>query len=236
MLRSNKSRRPSLPVARLHELSGRVHVVAVAAVVTCVLLAGCGGDAGSAGASAAGPSTPAGSDDLDRVVSIEGSRGLYVRCTGSGSPTVDHGGRRRRHEQFVRVCRAEHREGDAYVRLRPGQPRSERSRSRPAGSATELVGDLEPAARCRADPRAIRSRGDLRRWVHHGGLRRRPSKAGRGHGLRRHRRVHSGIRLARSSRRRIRATPITSNVVTTCRWRRTRGQPADRSVTSLWRS
>ena len=88
MLRSNMSRRPSLPVARLHELSGRVHAVAVAAVVTCVLLAGCGGDAGSAGASAAGPSTPAGSEDLDRVVSIEGNRGLYVRCTGSGSPTV----------------------------------------------------------------------------------------------------------------------------------------------------
>ncbi len=25
---------------------------------------------------------------LDRVVEIEGKRGLYVRCTGSGSPTV----------------------------------------------------------------------------------------------------------------------------------------------------
>jgi alpha/beta hydrolase fold len=88
VLRSNTSRRPSLAVAQLHELSGKVHAVAVAAVVTCALLAGCGGDAGSAGASAAGPSTPPGSEDLDRVVSIEGSRGLYVRCTGSGSPTV----------------------------------------------------------------------------------------------------------------------------------------------------
>jgi hypothetical protein len=25
---------------------------------------------------------------LDRVVKIDGDRGLYVRCTGSGSPTV----------------------------------------------------------------------------------------------------------------------------------------------------
>ena len=66
-----------------------------AAAVLCLITSGCG-DAGSAGASAAGgagasadrPSTPAASEGLDRVVSIEGNRGLYVRCTGSGSPTV----------------------------------------------------------------------------------------------------------------------------------------------------
>jgi alpha/beta hydrolase fold len=68
----------------------------MAAASLCLITTGCGADAGSAGASAAGSagalademSTPAASDDLDRVVSIEGNRGLYVRCTGSGSPTV----------------------------------------------------------------------------------------------------------------------------------------------------
>ena len=69
-------------------MSRRAYAVAVAVVATCVLLAGCGGDPGSGGASADGPSTPPGSEDLDRVVSIEGNRGLYIRCTGSGSPTV----------------------------------------------------------------------------------------------------------------------------------------------------
>jgi pimeloyl-ACP methyl ester carboxylesterase len=32
--------------------------------------------------------TPSPSDELDRVVGVEGDRGLYVRCTGRGSPTV----------------------------------------------------------------------------------------------------------------------------------------------------
>jgi hypothetical protein len=84
----NLARQPSLAVGRLQQVSRRAYAVAVAAVVTCVLLAGCGGDPGSGGASADGPSTPPGSEDLDRVVSIEGNRGLYIRCTGSGSPTV----------------------------------------------------------------------------------------------------------------------------------------------------
>lgn len=40
-----------------------------------------GDDAGSTDKS----KTP---EKLDRVVKIDGDRGLYVRCTGSGSPTV----------------------------------------------------------------------------------------------------------------------------------------------------
>jgi pimeloyl-ACP methyl ester carboxylesterase len=88
MFLRNGARQPSLAVARLQEVSRKASSVAVAAVATCALLAGCGGEAVSAGASADGSPTPAGSEDLDRVVSIEGNRGLYVRCTGSGSPTV----------------------------------------------------------------------------------------------------------------------------------------------------
>jgi len=113
MLRSKKARRLSLGVtesvrlqagwrsaphaaARGTRLRHSLATLGVAAAALCLITSGCGGDAGSAGASAAGsagasaggPSTPAGSEGLDRVVSIEGNRRLYVRCTGSGSPTV----------------------------------------------------------------------------------------------------------------------------------------------------
>jgi pimeloyl-ACP methyl ester carboxylesterase len=54
-----------------------------------LVLTGCGGWASSADTSSSGSSTPAVSEaDINRVVSIDGTRGLYVRCTGSGSPTV----------------------------------------------------------------------------------------------------------------------------------------------------
>jgi pimeloyl-ACP methyl ester carboxylesterase len=49
-----------------------------------VLAAGCG-DGKDAPSSA---SEPSGSNNLDRVVKIDGDRGLYIRCTGAGSPTV----------------------------------------------------------------------------------------------------------------------------------------------------
>ena len=54
-----------------------------------LLLTGCGGEASTADSSSSRSSTRAApDDDLDRVVRIDGKRGLYVRCTGSGSPTV----------------------------------------------------------------------------------------------------------------------------------------------------
>ena len=113
MLRSNLFRRPSVAATSKARIQagwrpapnaasrGTRHrhglaTLSAAAAALCLIMSGCGGDAGSAGASAAGsagasaegPSTPAAAEDLDRVVSIEGNRGLYVRCTGSGSPTV----------------------------------------------------------------------------------------------------------------------------------------------------
>ena len=65
---------------------------AVAAVVA--LVAGCGDDDDSSGSPEQGTApnqattTPSASKQLDRVVKIDGDRGLYVRCTGTGSPTV----------------------------------------------------------------------------------------------------------------------------------------------------
>jgi pimeloyl-ACP methyl ester carboxylesterase len=54
-------------------------------LVLAVALGGCGGDDNDDASSAAKPPQSKG---LDRVVKIDGDRGLYVRCTGSRSPTV----------------------------------------------------------------------------------------------------------------------------------------------------
>ena len=64
--------------------------VTLIAVGACgLLLTGCSGGASGADTSSSGSSTRAApEEDLDRVVGIDGKRGLYVRCTGSGSPTV----------------------------------------------------------------------------------------------------------------------------------------------------
>ena len=69
-------------------------LVLVALAVPLIALAGCGDDeddsSGSREGSAASSSetTPSASDRLDGVVKVDGDRGLYVRCSGSGSPTV----------------------------------------------------------------------------------------------------------------------------------------------------
>ena len=53
-----------------------------------LLLAGCGRDESTDTSSSVSSSRARPGQDLDRVVGIDGERGLYVRCTGSGSPTV----------------------------------------------------------------------------------------------------------------------------------------------------
>ena len=58
-----------------------------------VFAAGCGGgdddpSSGEAETTANTSSTSAASGELDRVVKVEGDRGMYIRCTGNGSPTV----------------------------------------------------------------------------------------------------------------------------------------------------
>src|SRR5829696_5309211 len=65
------------------------------AYVACsaVFAGGCGGgdddpSSGEAGTAANTSSTSAASGELDRVVKVEGDRGLYMRCTGDGSPPV----------------------------------------------------------------------------------------------------------------------------------------------------
>ena len=64
-------------------------VTLIAAAACGLLLTGCGDGASSADTSSSRASTRAApEEDLDRVVSVDGKRGLYVKCTGKGSPTV----------------------------------------------------------------------------------------------------------------------------------------------------
>ncbi|MBA3327222.1 MAG: alpha/beta hydrolase [Solirubrobacterales bacterium] len=58
----------------------------VLVALLAILIAACGGDDESS--TAASTATLPASADIDRVVPIGGGRGLYLRCTGSGSPTV----------------------------------------------------------------------------------------------------------------------------------------------------
>ncbi len=64
---------------------------AVLASSAALALAGCGGGENPSqseeGASTTS-ATPRQAQNLDRVVEIDGDRGLYVRCSGTGSPTV----------------------------------------------------------------------------------------------------------------------------------------------------
>ena len=106
-------------------------------------LTGCGGEASSADTSSSRTSALAAPEkDLDRVVSIDGKRGLYVRCTGSGSPTVVMEG-------------GDEDTGDSYAFAQPSisevartcvYDRANLGRSDPVDGPrglTELVGDFE---------------------------------------------------------------------------------------------
>jgi pimeloyl-ACP methyl ester carboxylesterase len=90
-------------------------------------------------------------DELDRVVKIEQDRGLYVRCTGTGSPTVVMEG-------------GDDDTSDAYAFAEPAVSKVTRAcvydranlgRSDPAPGPrglTELVGDLEALLRAAEIP------------------------------------------------------------------------------------
>ena len=68
----------------------RVFLV-LATLALAVVLSGCGGgdDAGTAQTAGTVQTTTTSSDAaIDRVVNVDGERGLYLRCSGTGSPTV----------------------------------------------------------------------------------------------------------------------------------------------------
>jgi pimeloyl-ACP methyl ester carboxylesterase len=116
---------------------------AVAAALTVAALSACGSEDPAPSASVESPELSAStSADLDGVVQIDGERGLYVRCTGRGSPTVileagddddvaSYGFAERAVSEVTRTC--------VYDRANLGQSDPDRG---PRGLA-ELVGDLE---------------------------------------------------------------------------------------------
>ncbi|MEO6472174.1 MAG: hypothetical protein ABIR57_09590, partial [Aeromicrobium sp.] len=59
------------------------HSSAAWLLATAVIASACGSNGGNAGSTEKAKPTK-----LDRVVKVDGNRGLYLRCTGSGSPTV----------------------------------------------------------------------------------------------------------------------------------------------------
>ena len=111
------------------------------ALVVCAawLAGGCGGDPGSAESTAAGP-RPA--SQPDGVVKIDGDRGLYVRCSGGGSPTVVmEGGDGDTSDSYAFAEAAVSKVTRACVYDRAGLGQSDPP-SGPRG-LPELVGDLE---------------------------------------------------------------------------------------------
>ncbi len=77
----------------MHVSTRRLLPVLVAALAAGGLVVGCGDDDDDAlsretRTTPSSATRPSASEELDRVVKVDGDRGLYVRCTGSGSPTV----------------------------------------------------------------------------------------------------------------------------------------------------
>jgi pimeloyl-ACP methyl ester carboxylesterase len=120
--------RPAVAAATLAVLAG--------AVMAC-------GDDGEAARTA--------SAELDRVVPIGGDRGLYVRCTGTGSPTVVmEGGDQDTSDSYAFAEPAVSKITRACVYDRANLGRSDPAPG-PRGLA-ELVGDLERLLRAGAIP------------------------------------------------------------------------------------
>ena len=115
-------------------------------------------------------SAPAAGADVDGLVDVGGGRRIFVRCTGTGSPTVIlEGGDEDTSSSYsyaeadlaavTRTC--------VYDRANLGASDADPG---PRGLA-ELVADFEGVIEGRRHPRTIRPGGHLRGWLHLGGLR-----------------------------------------------------------------
>ena len=155
--RLDRRRGPLSPAMR-----ARTTTAALAALL--LALAGCGDEADEAAPAASAP------DSIDRVVKIDGDRGLYLRCTGRGSPTVVMEGGDGDTSDSYAFRRAGRVRGHACVRLRPRRARQERSAAGPARPARARPRPRAAAPRGRR-ARAVRPRRHLGRRLHHRRLR-----------------------------------------------------------------
>ena len=210
----------------------RKGAAALATIATfAVFLLGCGGGEGTGSASTVPAAPTTAENGLDGVVKIDGDRGLYVRCTGSGSPTlVMEGGDGDTSDSyaFAEPSLAKVTRTCVYDRANLG-------RSDPAPGPRgfrDLVGDLEQLLEAAQIPGPYVLVGTS------GG-----GSITAGYAVAHPQQVAgmvfidtgssvSRIRLARSSRRRTRPTQQTSNVATICRSRKTPGRRANASATS----
>ena len=121
-------------------LKARAALLVVGLLVTLLVLAlsACGGAGGSEGEEAAGAE-----GKLARVVEIEGERGLYVKCTGSGSPTVVmEAGDEMDNSHYINVESAVAQKTRTCLYDRAGLGRSDPAPP-PPRQLPDLVGDLE---------------------------------------------------------------------------------------------
>ena len=125
----------------------RSRVIAFILAGLLIALVGCG-DGGDAATSTAANTTPspgatsAGDENPDGVIKIDGNRSLYVRCTGTGSPTVImEGGDEDTSDSysFAQPSIAEVTRACVYDRANLGRSDPDPG---PRG-LSELVGDLE---------------------------------------------------------------------------------------------
>ena len=104
-------------------------------MLVALALSACGSDGGGEAAGAEGK--------LDRVIEIDGERGLYVRCTGSGSPTVVmEAGDESDSYQYINVESAVAQETRTCVYDRAGLGKSDPAPP-PPRQLPDLVGDLD---------------------------------------------------------------------------------------------
>jgi pimeloyl-ACP methyl ester carboxylesterase len=121
----------------------RFRTAALAGIaLVCVLVMGCGGGEGDEADAGGSPVEGSASRDLDGVTKIGRGRGLYVRCTGTGSPTVVmEGGDEDTSDSYAFAEAAVAKVTRTCVYDRANLGRSDPAPG-PRGLA-ELVGDLE---------------------------------------------------------------------------------------------
>ena len=127
--------------------------ISAAACAAVLVAVGCGAD--DSAPTSATPDTPRAASgapqSLDGVVKITGERGLYVRCTGTGSPTVImEGGDEDTSDSYAFAEPAVSKVARACVYDRGNLGRSDPAPG-PRGLA-ELVGDLEQLLRAARIP------------------------------------------------------------------------------------
>jgi pimeloyl-ACP methyl ester carboxylesterase len=106
-------------------------------MLVALALSACGSDGGGGGEAAGAEGK------LDRVIEIDGERGLYVRCTGSGSPTVVmEAGDESDSYQYINVESAVAQETRTCVYDRAGLGKSDPAPP-PPRQLPDLVGDLD---------------------------------------------------------------------------------------------